>query len=164
MSVTSSSTGHKLTDADIKHLCSKTSSSGGCFKVIKSDHRTANVDSKGLFNGLVDKASRKAKNIQSELNTFAKATHDSKLRNEYKLCSEKYNDAIHKLEVAKEKLKSGAYKSVYVPVKDTYEDIKSCQKTLKGASNGHAQILKKNNDLEFLLSIAKAAANDLNKK
>ncbi|KAL3616758.1 hypothetical protein CASFOL_039152 [Castilleja foliolosa] len=104
LSITSSLTGHKLNDNDIKRLCAKTNNSKRCYKLIKPDHHLSNVDSKGLFNGLVDKASREAKNIQSELNSFPKTTHYSKLRNEYNLCSKKYNDAIHKLEISKDEI------------------------------------------------------------
>ncbi|KAI3468918.1 hypothetical protein Pfo_025581 [Paulownia fortunei] len=164
MSITASSIGHKIKDTEIKHLCSKTSNLGGCYKLLKSDHRTANVDARGLAEVSVDLASNKANKIHSQLNSFAKATHDSRLRNKYDLFTKNYNDVIRDLEVAKNNLHSGAYRNMPVQVKDASEEIKNCEKVFDGASSDHAHIKKKNQDFEFLLSIVKVMLDNLNKK
>ncbi|KAI3455855.1 hypothetical protein Pfo_012518 [Paulownia fortunei] len=164
LSITPSSTCHKITDTEIKHLCSKTSNLGGCYKLLKSDHRTANVDARGLAEVAVDLASNKANKIHSQLNSFAKATHDSRLRNIYNLCSKNYNDVIRDLKVTKNNLHSGAYRNMPVQVKDAYEEIKNCEKVFDGASSDQANIKKKNQDFEFLLSIVKVTSDNLEKK
>ncbi|KAK4421959.1 hypothetical protein Salat_2146600 [Sesamum alatum] len=108
MSMTPTSTSNKLTDTKIKHLCSKTSNVGVCYKLSKSDPRTANVDVRGLAEVSVDLASNKAKKTHSLLNSSVNATHDSRLKNIYKLCSSNYNDAIRDLKAIKNYLHSGA--------------------------------------------------------
>ncbi|KAI3455856.1 hypothetical protein Pfo_012519 [Paulownia fortunei] len=164
ISIIPSSTGHKIKDTEIKHLCSKTSNLGRCYKLLKSDHRTTNVDAKGLAEVSVDLASNNANKIYSQLNSFAKATHDSRLRNIYNSCSKNYDDAIRDLEVVKKNLHSGAYNNIPVQVKDVSEEIKSCEKVFNGASSDHANIKKRNQDFEFLISIVKITLDNLKKK
>ncbi|KAG8385144.1 hypothetical protein BUALT_Bualt03G0011200 [Buddleja alternifolia] len=163
-SIAPSSAGNKVTDTKIRQLCSKTSNLMVCYKLLKSDHRTANVDAKGLAEISVDLAYNKANKVHSQLNSFAKAVQVSHLRNIYNLCTKNYEDAIHDLEVAKKNLKSGAYKNMPIQVKDAFEEIKSCENVLNGAtSTDDADIKKKNQDVKFLVSIVKVTADNLNK-
>ncbi|PIM99406.1 hypothetical protein CDL12_28093 [Handroanthus impetiginosus] len=159
-----SSTAHYLTDNEIKHLCSKTGNLEACHKLLKSDHRTAKVDAKGLTEVSVDLASNKANKIRTQLNSFSKATHDSGLRNLYNLCSKNYDDAIRDLEVAKKNLHSGAYKDISIQINDAVEEVKICEIVFNGASSDRAHIKKKNKDLEFCLNIVKVTSDNLNKK
>ncbi|KAG8385223.1 hypothetical protein BUALT_Bualt03G0019800 [Buddleja alternifolia] len=164
-SIAPSLASNKVTDTEIKQLCSKTKNLAVCYKLLKSDHRTTNVDAKGLADISVDLASNKAHKIHSQLNSFAKTTRDSHLKNIYNSCSKNYEAAIHDLEVAKKNLKSSVYKNMPVQVKDTSEEIKSCENLLNGASsNDHAHIKKKNQDFEFLVSIVKIMVDNLKKK
>ncbi|PIM99405.1 hypothetical protein CDL12_28092 [Handroanthus impetiginosus] len=160
---TTPSTAHKVTDTEIKHLCSKSSHPARCYELLKSDHRTANVDAKGLVEVSVDLAAKKANKIHSQLNSFSKATHDSRFRNLYDSCSKNYNDAIRNLEVAKSNLHSGAYKNIHAQVKDASEEIKTCEKVLGEASSDHAHIKKKSQDLEFRLNVVKITSDNLKK-
>ncbi|KAG8385221.1 hypothetical protein BUALT_Bualt03G0019600 [Buddleja alternifolia] len=164
-SIAPSLASNKVTDTEIKQLCSKTNNLAVCYKLLKSDHRTANVDAKGLADISVDWASNKAHKIHSQLNSFAKTIRDSHLKNIYNSCSKNYEDAIHDLEVAKKNLKSSVYKNMPVQVKDTSEEIKSCENLFNGASsNDHAHIKKKNQDFEFLVGIVKIMVDNLKKK
>ncbi|KAG8385147.1 hypothetical protein BUALT_Bualt03G0011500 [Buddleja alternifolia] len=165
LSITPSSTSNQITDTEIKHLCSKTSNLVQCFKLLKSDHRTSNVDAKGLSEISIDLTNNKANKIHSQLNSLVKATRDLHMRNIYNSCSKNYDDAIRDLEVAKKNLKSDAYKNMHAQVKDASEEIKSCEKMFNGASSSdHAHIKKKNQYLEFLVSIVKVTADNLNMK
>ncbi|PIN22704.1 Pectinesterase [Handroanthus impetiginosus] len=164
ISMTPSSTANNLTDNEIKHLCSKTVNLEACYKLLKSDHRTAKVDAKGLAEVSVDLASNKANKTRTQLNSLAKATHDSQLRNLYNLCSKNYEDTIRDLEDAKKNLHSGAYKDISVQVNDAVEEVKNCQIVFNGASSDHAHIKKKNKDFEFHLNIVKVKSDNLNKK
>ncbi|KAK4440312.1 hypothetical protein Salat_0366100 [Sesamum alatum] len=163
MSMTPTSTCNKLTDTEIKHLCSKTSNVGGCYKLLKSDPRTANVDARGLAKVSVDLASNKANKTHSLLNSFVNATHDSRLKNIYKLCSSNYNDAIRDLKAIKNYLHSGAYKNIPSQVKDASEEIKQCKKVYGGANSDRAHIKKKNQEFELLISIVEVTSDNLNK-
>ncbi|KAL0346799.1 UNVERIFIED_CONTAM: hypothetical protein Scaly_1695900 [Sesamum calycinum] len=129
ISITQSATG-RLTDTEIRHLCSKTNNSGGCYKLLKSDPRTANVDARGLAEVSTDLASKKANIIHSLINSLVNATHDSQLKNIYKSCSSNYNDVIRDLKAIKNYIKSGAFKNIHVQVKDAYEEVKQCKKVL----------------------------------
>ncbi|GER40985.1 invertase inhibitor [Striga asiatica] len=161
----SSSTCHKLNDNEIKHLCSKTSNLLNCYKLIKTDNRTTNHGSNGLANYLIEMATQKAKKIQAELNSFAnKATQHSELRKKYSLVSKKYSEIIRNLEAAKKDIKSHAYKNLYGPVKSAYEETVKSVKLLGGFMDHRAHLQKQNKDLEFVLSIAKAVGDGLNKK
>ncbi|KAL0442360.1 UNVERIFIED_CONTAM: hypothetical protein Slati_1958700 [Sesamum latifolium] len=153
MSIAPPSTGHKLTDTEIKHLCSKTSNLGGCYKLLKSDPRTANVDARGLAEVSIDLASNKANKTYSLINSFINTTHDSQLKNIYKLCSSNYNDVIRDFKAIKNYLHAGSYKNIPVQVKDASEEIKQCKKVFGGATNDRAHIKKKNQELEFLINI-----------
>ncbi|KAK6161651.1 hypothetical protein DH2020_005032 [Rehmannia glutinosa] len=162
ISISPSSIAHKLTDTEIKHLCSKTRNPEGCYTILKSDHRTANIDAKGLAQVSLDLASERARKIQAQLNAFAKATHDSRLRNVYESCSKKYDDIVHDLEAAKKNLRS---KHVPIRVKDASEENKSCEKVLDGASTSDRTYLqKKIQDVKFMLTIVKVMWDNLNKK
>ncbi|KAK4440308.1 hypothetical protein Salat_0365700 [Sesamum alatum] len=164
MSIAPSSTCLKLTDTEIKHLCSKTNNLGDCYKLLKSDPHTANVDARGLVEVSVDLASNKANKTHSLINSFVNTTHDSRLKNIYKLCSSNYNDIIRDLKGIKNYLHSGAYKNIHVQVKDASEEIKQCKKVFGGASSDHAHIKKKNKEFEFILSIVDVTSDNLNKK
>ncbi|KAK4421961.1 hypothetical protein Salat_2146800 [Sesamum alatum] len=163
MSVTPTSTGHKLTDTEIKHLCSKTNNVGGCYKLLKSDPRTTNVDARGLAEVSVDLASNKANKTHSLLNSSVNATHDSRLKNIYKLCSSNYNDAIRDLKAIKNYLHLGTYKNIPSQVKDADEEIKQCKKVYGGATSDRSHIKKKNQEFELLISIVKVTSDNLNK-
>ncbi|KAL0363712.1 UNVERIFIED_CONTAM: hypothetical protein Scaly_1326400 [Sesamum calycinum] len=162
ISITPSSIGQKLTDTEIKHLCSKTNNLEGCYKLLKSDPRTANVDARGLV--YVDLASNKANKTHSLFNSFINTTHDSRLTNIYKKCSSNYNDVIRDLKIIKNSLQSGAYKNIHVQVKDAFEKIKQCKKVFSGASSDRVHIKKKTQEFEFLLSIVDVTPGNLNKK
>ncbi|KAL0352711.1 UNVERIFIED_CONTAM: hypothetical protein Sangu_0852400 [Sesamum angustifolium] len=164
ISITPSSIGQKLTDTEIKHLCSKTNNLEGCYKLLKSDPRTANVDARGLVEVSVDLASNKANKTHSLFNSFINTTHDSRLKNIYKKCSSNYNDVIRDLKFIKNSLRSSAYKNIHVQVKDAFEEIKQCKKVFGGASNDRAHIKKKTQEFEFLLSIVDVTSGNLNKK
>ncbi|XP_011101767.1 pectinesterase inhibitor-like [Sesamum indicum] len=138
MSIAPSATGNKLTDIEIKHLCSKTNNLGSCYKLLKSDPRTTNVDARGLAEVSVDLASKKS-------------------------CSSNYTDAIRDLKAIKNYLKSGAFKNIPVQVKDASEEIKQCKKVFGGATSDGAHIKKKNQEFEFLISIVEVTSNNLNK-
>ncbi|KAL2244558.1 UNVERIFIED_CONTAM: hypothetical protein Sindi_2724000 [Sesamum indicum] len=153
----------KLTDTEIKHLCSKTSNFGGCYKLLKSDPRTTNVDERGLAEVSVDLASNKANKTYSLINSFINATHDSQLKNIYKLCSSNYYDVIRDLRVIKNYLHSGADKNIPVQVKDASEEIKQCKKVLGGATGDRAHIKKKNQELEFLISVVEITSDNVKK-
>ncbi|KAK4428738.1 hypothetical protein Salat_1173700 [Sesamum alatum] len=157
------STSHKLTDTEIKNLCSKTINLGGCYKLLKSDPHTTNADARGLAEVLIDLASNKANKTHSLLNSFVNATHDSRLKNICKLCSSNYNDVIRDLKVVKNYLHSGAYRNIHVQVKDASEEIRQCKKVYGGASSHHAHIKKKNHEFEFLLGIVEVTLDKLNK-
>ncbi|KAG8382342.1 hypothetical protein BUALT_Bualt05G0067400 [Buddleja alternifolia] len=164
LSITPSSATNQITDTDIKHLCSKTSNVVQCFKLLKSDHRTSNVDAKGLAEISVDLAYNMANKIHTQLNSFAKATHDSHMRNIYNSCSKTYNDVIRDLEVAKQNLKLGAYENMHVQVTDAPNEIKICEKMLNGVSSDRAHIKKQNQEFEFLVRIVKVMFDNLSKK
>lgn len=164
LSITPSSIGHKVTDTEIKHLCSKTNNHEDCYKLLKSDHRTTNVDARGLAEVSVDLASNKASKIHSQLNSFAKGTHKSQLRNIYNLCSKNYNDVIRDLKVVKNNLLSGAYKNIPIQVTDATEEIKSCKQVFDAAPSDYMHMKTKNKDVEFLLSIVKVTSDNLNQK
>ncbi|KAL0374612.1 UNVERIFIED_CONTAM: hypothetical protein Sradi_3376900 [Sesamum radiatum] len=163
MSIAPSATGNKLTDTEIKHLCSKTNNLESCYKLLKSDPRTKNVDAKGLLEISVDLASKKANKTYSLINSFVNTTHDSRLKNIYKSCSSNYNDVIRDLKAIKKYLKSGAFKNIHVQVKDASEEIKQCKKVFGGTSRDGAHIKKKNQEFEFLISIVEVTSNNLNK-
>ncbi|KAL2226293.1 UNVERIFIED_CONTAM: hypothetical protein Sindi_1988000 [Sesamum indicum] len=163
MSIAPSATGNKLTDIEIKHLCSKTSNLESCYKLLKSDPRTTNVDARGLAEVSVDLASKKAKKLHSVINSVVNKTHDSRLKTIYQSCSSNYNDAIRDLKAIKNYLKSGAFKNIPVQVKDASEEIKQCKKVFGGATSDGAHIKKKNQEFEFLISIVEVTSNNLNK-
>lgn len=163
-SSSSSSLGHKLTDTEIKQLCSKTGNLESCYKILKSDHRTSNVDARGLAEVSIDLASKKANQIHSELNSMAKATRNSRSRNTYSLCSKNYNDIIRDLEAAKNKLKLGAYNDIPIQVKDASEENKNCEQVFHGGPIDRAHLKKKINDVQLMLSIVTVMTNNLNKK
>ncbi|KAK4421957.1 hypothetical protein Salat_2146400 [Sesamum alatum] len=142
--MTPTSIGHKLTDTEIKYLCSKTSNVRGCYKLLKFDSRTANVDARGIAEVSVDLASNKANKTHSLLTSSVNATHDSRLKNIYKLCPNNYNDAIRNLKAIKNYQLSSAYKNIPSQVKDGYEEIKQCKKVYGEAISDRAHIKKKN--------------------
>ncbi|KAK4415598.1 hypothetical protein Salat_2667200 [Sesamum alatum] len=164
MLLASSSIGHKLTDVEIKQLCSKTNYLEGCYKLLKSDPRTGNVDARGLAEVSVALASKKANKIHSLLNSLVSATHNSRLRNIYKLCSSNYNDVVRDLKVIKNYLHSSAYKNIPVQVKDAAEEIKQCKKAFGVEPSDHVQIKKKMLEFELVLSIVDVTSDNLNKK
>ncbi|KAL0410537.1 UNVERIFIED_CONTAM: hypothetical protein Slati_3643400 [Sesamum latifolium] len=143
MSIAPSATGNKFTDTEIKNLCSKTNNIGSCYKLLKSDPRTKNVDARGLVEISVDTTH------DSLINSFVNTTHDSRLKNIYQSCSSNYNDIIRDLKVIKNYLKSGAFKNIHVQVKDASEEIKQCKKVFGGATIDGAHIKKKNQELNF---------------
>ncbi|KAK4421963.1 hypothetical protein Salat_2147000 [Sesamum alatum] len=96
-------------------------------------------------------------------NSSVSATHDSRLKNIYKLCSSNYNDAIRDLKAIKNYLHSGAYKNIPSQVKDAYEEIKQCKKVYGGATTDRAHIKKKNQEFELLISIVELTSDNLNK-
>ncbi|KAK6150196.1 hypothetical protein DH2020_017721 [Rehmannia glutinosa] len=164
ISVTPSSAGHKMTDTEINYLCSRTINRVACYKFLKSDPRTANVDAKGIADVSIDLASKEANKIMSRFNRLAEASKSQKTL--YRQCAKNYNDAIRDLEVAKKNLHAGVYKYVHGQVQDASEEIKSCDKLFKGKSNipVNADIMKKNQDFEFLLSVVKVLTDNLNIK
>ncbi|KAL7131253.1 hypothetical protein ABFS83_13G186000 [Erythranthe nasuta] len=164
MSVTLSSTGHKITDTQIKHLCSKTHNFNGCYKLLKSDYHSVHVDLQGLAGFSLDLALKVGNKISSYLNSLAEETHDSQLRNVYGLCSDNYNDAIHDLEVAKENLNTGSYSKMPVQIKDAFEETENCKDLLDiSTSTDPADIKKKNRHFQFLISIVMVISINLNK-
>ncbi|KAK4382578.1 hypothetical protein Sango_2857300 [Sesamum angolense] len=163
MSIAPPVTSNRLTDTDIKHLCSKTNNLESCYKLLKSDPRTTNVDARGLAEVSVDLASKKANKIHSLINSFVNKSHDSRLKNIYKSCSSNYNDAIHDLNVIKNYLKSGAFKNIPVQVKDASDEIKQCKKVFGGATSDGAHIKKRNQEVEFLISIVEVTSSNLSK-
>ncbi|KAL7086629.1 hypothetical protein ACP275_13G012500 [Erythranthe tilingii] len=152
----SSTTCTKITDKEIKHLCSKTSNPDRCYKLLKSDHRITNVDAKGLAQISIDLAAKNAKEIHSVLNALVQGTHSARLREMYNRCSKNYNDAIRHLEAAKNNLKSGG-----VQVADASKDNKQCEEVFRV---DHSHMKKKNDDFNFVLSVVKVVVNNLNKK
>ncbi|KAL7089633.1 hypothetical protein ACP275_13G196400 [Erythranthe tilingii] len=162
MSVTLSSTGHKITDTQIKHLCSKTHNFNGCYKLLKSDYHSVHVDLQGLAGLSIDLALKVGNKSNSYLNSLAEETHDSQLRNVYGLCSDNYNDAIHDLEVAKENLNTGSYSKMPVQIKDAFKETESCNDLLE-TSTDPADIKKKNRHFQFLISIVMVISINLNK-
>ncbi|KAL0386058.1 UNVERIFIED_CONTAM: hypothetical protein Sradi_3000100 [Sesamum radiatum] len=150
MSIAPPVASNRLTDTEIKHLCSKTSNLENCYKVLKSDPRTRNVDARGLAEVSIDLASKKANKTHSLINSFVNKTHDSRLKNIYKLCSSNYNDAIRDLKVIKNYLKSGAFKNIPVQVKDASEEIKQCKNVFGGATSDGAHIRREIRRLNFL--------------
>ncbi|KAL9145015.1 hypothetical protein ABFS82_13G012000 [Erythranthe guttata] len=162
ISISPLSLGLKVTDAQIKHICSKTSNPDRCFKLLKSDHRIINADAKGLAQISINLASTHVKKLLSELNSLAKATHDSRSKNIYNFCSKSYNDIIRDLEViAKSNVKSGFVDRV----KNAFEENKSCEiKLFHRGSSDRAHLKNKIEDVKFLLSIVKAMTDNLHKK
>ncbi|KAL0386059.1 UNVERIFIED_CONTAM: hypothetical protein Sradi_3000200 [Sesamum radiatum] len=163
MSIAPPVASNKLTDTEIKHLCSKTSNRENCYQVLKSDPRTRNVDARCLAEVSIDLASKKATKTHSLINSFVNKTHDSRLKNIYKSCSSNYNDAIRDLKVIKNYLKSGAFKNIPVQVKDASEEIKQCKKVFGGATSDGAHIKKRNQEIEFLISIVEVTSSNLRK-
>ncbi|KAK4382584.1 hypothetical protein Sango_2857900 [Sesamum angolense] len=81
MSIASHVTSNRLTDTEIKHLGSKTNNLENCYKLLKFDPRTTNVDARGLAEVSVDLTSKKANKIHSLINSFVNKIHDSRFKN-----------------------------------------------------------------------------------
>ncbi|KAL7086638.1 hypothetical protein ACP275_13G013400 [Erythranthe tilingii] len=151
------SIGHKITVLEIKKLCSKTSNPDNCYKLLKSDHRTINIDEKGLVQVSIDLASKVANKIHFELESEAKATNDSRSKNVYNVCSKSYNNIIRDLRLSKNNLKSGVAR-----VKNISEEIERCKKAFSGAS---ARIKKTNEAaFGFVLSIVRIMLDNFVKR
>ncbi|KAL0336527.1 UNVERIFIED_CONTAM: hypothetical protein Sradi_4864600 [Sesamum radiatum] len=163
ISITPSVTSNRLTDTEINHLCSNTNNLENCYKLLKSDPRTSNVDARGLAEVSVDLASKKANKIHSLINSFVNKSHDSRLKNIYKSCSNNYNDAIYDLKVIKNYFKSGAFKNIPIQVKDASDEIKQCKKVFGVSTSDCAHIKKRNQAVEFLISIVEATSSNLSK-
>ncbi|KAL7086641.1 hypothetical protein ACP275_13G013700 [Erythranthe tilingii] len=74
ISISPLSLGLKVTDTQIKHICSKTSNPDRCFKLLKSDHRITNADAKGLAQISFNLASNQSYNdIIRDLEVIAKS-------------------------------------------------------------------------------------------
>ncbi|KAL8031246.1 hypothetical protein ABFX02_13G012300 [Erythranthe guttata] len=73
ISISPLSLGFKVTDTQIKYICSKTSNPNRCFKLLKSDHRIINADAKGLAQISINLASTQSYNdIIRDLEVIAK--------------------------------------------------------------------------------------------
>ncbi|KAL7128655.1 hypothetical protein ABFS83_13G008800 [Erythranthe nasuta] len=149
----SSTTCTKITDEEIKQLCSKTSNLNRCYKLLKSDHRITNVDAKGLAEISIDLASKNAKEIHSVLSVLANGTRSSQLREMYNHCAANYYNIIRDLEEAKKNPNMGA-----AQVAVASEEIKSCKIVF---AVDHSHVSKKNEDFSFLLSVVRVTVDNL---
>ncbi|KAG8385145.1 hypothetical protein BUALT_Bualt03G0011300 [Buddleja alternifolia] len=185
VTVTPSSASNQMTGIEIKHLCSKTSNSARCYKLLKSNHHTD-----CLAGSSVDLAYNKANKIRSELNSFSKATHDSHMRNIYNSCSKNYDDAIRDLEVAKQNLNSDIkgknqevkfivsivkprprwakrsfdsndYQNIPEQVDDIEEELESCRHELDEGASDPAHIGDRNKEFGVYVDLLMGAIDCL---
>ena len=145
----------------ISDICSKTRNPTACSQALRSDHRSASADLKGLGQIGIDLAQASAKTTYNLIASLEKTTSDPKLKGRYSSCLENYDDAIGYLDDCRRFLWSGDYGSLSTYASAVLDEPETCQDSFEDPPAAPPQLQLGNQKLENLSSVNLAISSRL---
>ncbi|CAN8284314.1 unnamed protein product [Cochlearia groenlandica] len=147
----------KVSQSDIKNICSKHNNPSFCFNFFKSTPKTTTLDLYGVATILINNASKEALSLQKQFAALEKATTGSDPKQVYSICAEVYDDAVDSCDQALKALKSKNMSDLNTMLSAVITDSDTCRSDLVTIKHGptlEPQMLRVDNLSEIVLIIS----------
>ncbi|KAK2647226.1 hypothetical protein Ddye_022421 [Dipteronia dyeriana] len=142
----------------INDICSKTTNPSNCLRLLKSISGTSTADLKGIAKIVLDLARSNATKTLDLINTLIPKTHDFRLKEGYRTCSEVYDNATDEINNAKSDFIQGDYSGMNEQASGAMTEAVTCDNETQGLPIDPS-VRKGNQDLQNLCEIILVIAN-----
>ncbi|KAH6764433.1 hypothetical protein C2S51_015682 [Perilla frutescens var. frutescens] len=150
------------TEQTLRDLCSEIDKSDMCWNILKSElHRFSDSNDRDIFDGVIDLAIEKSKEIHEKINQWFSNSNNDKLKDKYNSCSKNYNDIDRNLEEARKNLDSDHYQKISDQINGAREKLNKCKHEFGADSFDPAHVRDRNNEIGLYLDMVRAAEDRL---